>query len=273
MGKDVGEYYNREFLRETRRLHRDPYHQLEFLVTLYHLRQFLPKQGYVLDLGCGPGTYAVELGKLGYDVALVDLSEKLLRVAEKRMKKEKLGERLKAVIRASSTDLSVFEDDVFDAILCFGPLYHSTDLKDFRKTVTEMQRVSKVSARIFIAAISYFAVLGRVIVKHPHELTDPNHDEMFEKGIHRAKWHKDGSFPDAFFWKPNELQAFLESQGLKTLGLYACEGLSTHLRRETNRLAKDKRAWQKWLELLLRYSGDPSIIGSSEHFLWIGENQ
>ena len=272
MGNNVEKYYDRVFLREARRLGRDPYHQLEFVITLYHLKQFLPKRGFVLDLGCGPGKYAVELGKRGYDLALVDFSEKLLRVAERRMKKANQGDRVKAVVQASSTDLSIFEDNTFDAVLCFGPFYHLTDSKDFEDTVKEVQRVYKAGARIFIAAISYFAVLGRVLVRHPHELTDPSHQEMFDKGIHRAMWHETDSFPDAFFWKPTELQAFLESQGLKTLGLFACEGISTHLRKETNRLAKDEEAWSRWIELVLRYSDEPSIVGSSEHFLWICEN-
>lgn len=273
MENSVGEYYDRLFRREARRLRKDPYHSLEFIVTLHHLKRFLPKRGYVLDLGCGPGSYVVELGKLGYDVALVDMSEKLLHVAEGRMKRAKLMDRVKAIVQTNATNLSEFKDGAFDAILCFGPFYHLPDKKDQVQVVKEMMRVAKSSARIFVACISYFAVLGRVLMKHPHELTDPNHREMFEKGVHRAKWHEKASFPDAFFWKPDELQAFLESYGLRTLGLFACEGISTHLRKETNRLAKDEQAWKKWVELVLKCSGEPTIIGASEHFLWIGEKK
>ncbi|MFX1563588.1 MAG: class I SAM-dependent methyltransferase [Promethearchaeota archaeon] len=268
----VESYYDRMYLKEARRLRRDPYHQLEFIITMHHLKKFLPKKGYVLDLGCGPGVYAVELAKLGYDVALVDVSSKLLNVAERRIKKAKLQDRLKTKIKANATDLSSFGASTFDAILSFGPFYHLPELKDRKKALKEMVRVAKLGARVFVACVSYFAVLGRVLTRHGHELTDPNHQEMFEEGIHRAKWHKDpNAFPDAYFSKPLELRDFLESGGLRTIGLFACEGPSTHLDEETNRLSKDKKAWEKWVELVLKCSGEPSIVGASEHFLWIGE--
>lgn len=268
------EYYDRIFRKEARRLRKDPYHFLEFMVTLHHLKRYLPRKGYVLDLGCGPGPYAVELAQLGFEVALVDISEKLLDVAERRMIRAKLRDRLKAKVKASATNLSAFGDFTFDAILAFGPFYHLTEGRDRKRAVKEMLRVSKPAARLFVAGISYFAVLGTVLRGHPHNLTDLKHREMFESGVHRAEWHDDPrAFPDAYFWKPNELRTFMEKQGLKTLGLFACEGISTHFRKETNRLAKDPKAWEKWVELVLRFSAEPSIIGASEHFLWIGEKE
>ena len=70
----VKEYYDKHAEREWNRLVQDPYHRLEFIVTMYFLDKYLPKKGLILDAGGGPGRYTIELAKKGYDVVLFDLS-------------------------------------------------------------------------------------------------------------------------------------------------------------------------------------------------------
>jgi hypothetical protein len=64
----VKEYYSGLGIREWRRLMRSPYNRLEFDTTMHFLKKYLPKHGYLLDAGGGPGRYTVELARLGYDV-------------------------------------------------------------------------------------------------------------------------------------------------------------------------------------------------------------
>ena len=47
------------------------------------------------------------------------------------------------------------------------------------------------------------------------------------------------------------------------------EGLSSHHRKETNRLYKDQEKWKMWVEILLKTCTQPSVIGDSEHFLLV----
>jgi len=47
------------------------------------------------------------------------------------------------------------------------------------------------------------------------------------------------------------------------------EGLSSHHRKETNRLYKDQEKWKMWVEILLKTCTHPSVVGSSEHFLLV----
>ncbi|MBT3202093.1 MAG: sensor histidine kinase, partial [Phycisphaerales bacterium] len=48
--------YNREPQREWERLEQDPYHSLEFTVTMHHLRRHLPAGSRILDAGGGPAS-------------------------------------------------------------------------------------------------------------------------------------------------------------------------------------------------------------------------
>lgn len=269
---NVEKFYESTVEKEKNRLTEDPYHSLEFITNMYYLNKYLPKRGYLLDLGCGPGSYAVALGKKGYDLALLDISKKLLDVAVKNMKKHKLTNKVKAVVHGSATNLSMFKNNTFDAVLCFGPLYHLTSAKDQKKVLREMIRVAKPNAKIFIAAISYYGVLRTVLITYPNELVLKSHKRVFKEGVLKKKRPGKG-FPDAKFFKPEELKEFAEKQGLETIDIFANEGLSTHLKEATNKLYRNKKRWNKWIELIIKNSNKKSIVGLTEHFVLISRNK
>jgi 2-polyprenyl-3-methyl-5-hydroxy-6-metoxy-1,4-benzoquinol methylase len=86
----VKKYYSEFGVKEWRRLIKGPYYRLEFETTLHFLKKYLPQNGLVLDAGGGPGRYTIELAKLGYDVALLDLTTELLEIARRQIKKAKV---------------------------------------------------------------------------------------------------------------------------------------------------------------------------------------
>jgi len=248
---------------------------LEFIVTIHYLRKYLPKTGSILDCGCGSGNYAIVLASMGYRVALVDISQKLLDIAVEKFRKSGKSDKLICVVKTSSTDLSMFESSSFDAVLCFGPLYHLPDTKDQIKTVEELRRVLKPRGTLFVSAISYYGVLGIIVKYFPEELILESHKKLFEEGIHLSEWHNYDldALPDAKFWKPIELRSFMEKHGFETLEMAACEGVFTHLRKEINNIARDKRKWRRVIEIAIKTSNDPTILGSTEHFIWIGKKK
>lgn len=76
----VKEWFAKSAEKEWRRLKQDPYHQIEFIVTMHFLSKYLPKTGLILDAGGGPGRYTIELAKRGYNVVLLDLVPEMLRL-------------------------------------------------------------------------------------------------------------------------------------------------------------------------------------------------
>ncbi len=108
-----------------RRLTRDAYHEIEFTITMHFPHKCLPKIGLVLDAGGGQGRYTVELAKKAYEVVLLDITPRMLKIAERQIKKAKVGNRVKQIVEGSISDLSTFGDEIFGAILCLGaPLSH-----------------------------------------------------------------------------------------------------------------------------------------------------
>ena len=65
-------FYDKFAPREWKRLTR---HRTEFAVSLRAINTFLLKPPCsILDVGGGPGRYAIELARLGHNVTLVDIS-------------------------------------------------------------------------------------------------------------------------------------------------------------------------------------------------------
>jgi len=274
---EIRRYYDLTAEEEWKRLFKDAYHRLELIVTMYLLNKYLPKRGVILDAGGGPGRYTIELAKRGYEVVLLDLSPKCLELARRKIIEAGVEDKVRRIVEGSVTDLSMFKNNTFDGVLCLGPLSHLIEEVDRERAVEELVRVAKPGAHLFISVISRYGVFRTVLQRYPNELTNPSHREMFEKGIHRAAWHRDlppgKGFTDAYFFHPNELRRLFESKGVETVDLAACEGLSAHLQEETNRIYKDKSAWRRWIKIILQTCNDPTIIGMSEHILYVGRKR
>ncbi|MBW2623658.1 MAG: methyltransferase domain-containing protein, partial [Deltaproteobacteria bacterium] len=107
-------------------------------VTWEHLKRHLPedKDSLILDAGGGTGRWSLPLAKMGYRVVLCDISEGMLKQAEKNIYKEKLSEKIK-INKEDLTDLS-FQDETFDFVLCEdGPV----SISDSKQVVRELARV------------------------------------------------------------------------------------------------------------------------------------
>jgi SAM-dependent methyltransferase len=276
MDDDVRKYYDEHAEEEWTRLAQDAYHRLEFLVTTYYLDKYLPKKGrLVLDAGGGPGRYTILLAEKGYDVVLQDVSPRSLEVARREIKKAGVEDRIKKVVEGSIINLPEFENEIFDAVLCLGPLSHLIDRSEREGAAREIVRVAKRDAPIFVQVFGRYGVFRAFLQIVPDDLFDPSHEELFNLGIHRGHPtpHKGGrgfSTVDTYFFLPTEVKDLFEGVGVRALELAGCEGLSSRLQEATNKLYEDKEKWNQWLRLILQTCNDPTIHGMSDHILYIG---
>lgn len=267
--KLVKKYYAEYGIKEWKRLNKDPYHRLEFDTTMHFLKKYFPKKGLILDAGGGSGRYTIELAKRGYDVVLLDLTPELLQIAKRKIKKEKVQNKVKHVIQGSIDDLSMFENNTFDAIICLGgALSHLVNKKQRNKVIDELVKVAKEDAPIFISVIGKLAVLVSELIHFPEEIEV---EKVFQKIRDTGDYHGGYGFTACHFYLPEELkELFGRRRRIKILEMVGLEGLSSGHRKETNRLFKKyPKAWKIWWKTHLKTCTHPSIVGISEHFLII----
>lgn len=265
--KLVKKFYKGWARKEWARLVKDPYHRLEFDTTLHFLKKHLPKKGLILDAGGGPGRYTIELAKRGYDVILLDLTPELLEIAKRQIKKLKLQNRVKEVVEGSIVDLSRFADNRFDAVLCLGgTLSHVVNKKQRIKAISELIRVAKKSAPIFVSVIGRLAVcINSIYYLWPEMLEAP---DIYRKYTIKGDYFGEYGYAPFHFYLPEELKKEFETK-TRVLEMIGLEGIfSTHQRRY-NKVYKLKKYNKILWETHLKTCTNPSIVGISEHFMII----
>lgn len=126
---------------EDTRLIGDRGHNVEYLTTMRYIQKFL-KPGYkILEIGAATGRYSIALAKMGYEVTAVDLAPKHVEIMKSKTHRLK---NFKCMV-ADALDLKMFEDNTFDMVLNFGPMYHLFSQKDKIQAIQETLRVAKNS--------------------------------------------------------------------------------------------------------------------------------
>ncbi len=260
----VKDFYTATVQDEWKRLVQDAYHRLEFETSLYFLEKYLPRQGLVLDAGGGPGRYTMELAQQGYQMVLLDMTPANLMFAKRQMKRRKLQANIQDFIEASIVDLSQFPDESFDAVICLGgPLSHILDATQRSQAISELLRVARKDAPIFVSVIGRLSLLISELVNFQHEIEMPLFTQIRDSGDYEG----DSGFTACHFFLPEELHTAFELPYVEILEMAGLEGISTHHSRHLNLLAKNPERWKIWLETHLQTCTHPSVVGISEHML------
>lgn len=261
----VHKYYSGMRQREWKRLERDAYHRLESATMMHYLEKYLPSNGLVLDAGGGPGRYTVNVAKMGYHVILLDFSAELLEEAKKQIKKARVERKIDQVVHGTICDLSSFDDEAFDAVLCLGgPLSHVVKKAERERAIDELIRVAKKGAPIFVSVIGRPALLVTELVRFPQEIEL----EIFPRIRDTGDYYGGCGFAPCHFYDPEELKNEFEKKGVAVLEMVGLEGLASGHPKETNRLFKERpNSWKIWWQTHLKTCLLPTSVGISEHFM------
>jgi ubiquinone/menaquinone biosynthesis C-methylase UbiE len=263
--RSVRDFYSGYVKKEWGRFQVSPYRRLEYDTTNRFLQKYLPKSGFILDAGGGPGRYTIELAKRGYDVVLLDYTPANLVFAKKQIAREKVGNRVKGIVEGSIVNLSRFPDECFDAVICLGgPLSHVIRESDRRKAVSELIRVAKPCSPIFISVMSRLAVLATELQYYANELLTA----FFKSVRDTGDYYGQRDFTTTHFFLPEELRGIVEQDGrAEVLELVGLQGIGSNHIEAVNELAKNKRRWNVWLETHYKTCTHPSVVGLSDHML------
>jgi SAM-dependent methyltransferase len=260
----VKEYYTTQVRDEWRRLIQDAYHRLEFETTLHFLENYLPEKGLILDAGGGPGRYTIELARRGYQVVLLDLTPANLEFARRQIKRYKIQDHVMNVVEGSIVDLSQFANNYFDAVICLGgPLSHVVDSHRREQAISELVRIAKEGAPLFVSVMGRLSLLVVELAMFQHEIEMPHFTEFRDTG----DYYGGSGFTACHFFLPEELSQAFENKGVKILEMVGLQGVGAHHARQVNQLAKNELRWKIWLETHYQTCTHPSVVGIAEHML------
>jgi len=207
---------------------------LEFVRSMELLGRLLPAPpARLLDVGGGPGAYAVPLARRGYRVQLVDPVR--LHVAQARQAAGSGPEVAFTAVLGDARELPA-PDQSHDAVLLFGPLYHLTGAADRRQALEEARRVLRPGGRLLAMAISRFASLLDGLYRG--WLDDPQFRAIVDRDLADGQ-HRNPDpvgrpefFTTAYFHTPDGLTSEVEGAGFTGVTSYGVEGPGWPLRQE-----------------------------------------
>lgn len=258
MNIELEEYYNG--YQEAIRLRKDNAHKVEFLTSLKYILDTIPPKSKVLDACAGVGAYAFDLAHRGYDVIAGDIVESHV-CAMKNINTE--TQVLRNVVKTDVLDLSQFEDNSFDAVLCMGALYHLREERDRKRAISECVRVLKKDG-IFVAAyINRYAKILKDLISSLDNLDVAM--EVFKKGNSPREL-----FGETFYKAtPSEFENEIKEFALEKLHHIGADGISVAISDKINEMT-DKQ-FKAWMEYHLKTCEDQSILGYSMHGLYLGK--
>ena len=279
---DPQRYYDEYGHEEWDRLEATLGGKLEFEGTVASLERFLPTSSSasasscspssvrVLDVGGGAGRYSVWLAAKGYDVTLVDLSERQCEIAREKVEEHEVTEHVH-VQRGDLRSLPI-SSDAFDAVLCTGgPLSHVVDDEERATALSELRRVATPDAPVFVSVMSRLAVLQNLVHEPEFYLTLSH---ICESGSYTrelaAEHFDDPEFVECHFFRAAELEAALERAGFTVDAVVGLEGIAANVGERIALEDVDEAEIEAVTETVRRLRTDPAVADWSNHILAVG---
>lgn len=247
----LSSFYNK--FNENKRL--DTRHgQVEFLTSLKYLHEYLKPGDKIVDIGAGPGRYALHFKNEGYDVTAVEYVRPnigMLRAKDKDIR----------IIEASAVDLKMFNDDEFDIGIMFGPMYHLYKKEDKLKALKEARRICR--KYLFVTYImNEYAVIE-------YAFKDDHYKEI--KNRLTDDFHIDD--PDNLFFQVRieDIDELNELADLKLLRRFASDGPTDYMRSTINKM--DDETFEAYLRFHQATCERKELLGASSHIVDVLEKQ
>lgn len=249
-----------------------PAGQLEFFRCMSVLDDHLPDSARLLDIGGGPGRYAIELARRGHRVSLVDLCSHHIEIARGRLADRDLLRHVEVLSQGDACELDSFDEDTFDAVVAFGPFYHITDDDRRRRAASELVRVMRPEAVAFVQFIPPMSGLVRLL-QRATELPRALTAESLEQAREELQYENpsDVGFQQAAYVTTDQLESLFGQFGCETVDMMSVFGLAAG--REDmlcDIQARDPELYEAFSAVIEDTARRPEVIELGQLALWVG---
>ncbi len=249
---NIIEYYNK--FNEDKRLTRR-HGIVEYVTAMKYIHKCLKKidNPKIIDIGAGTGRYSIDLANEGYDVTAVELVKHNLMTLRSKSNKVKsfLG---------NATNLKRFDDNSFDIVLLFGPMYHLITDTEKIKALCEAKRIVKSGGFILI---SYY-MNDYAVIKHgfmEKNIIDSINNNLIDKYFHIRP--KDDDLYSMV--RIEDINRYKRIVGLNRVKIIAQDGFTDYIRKYINDLSEEE--FDLYIKYHLSVCERKELLGSSSHVL------
>ncbi len=179
-------------------------------VTWKYLEPYVPSvsNALVLDAGGGTGRWAIRMAAKGCQVVLVDASEKMLNVADKKVKENGFQNRI--TIKKGDITRTDYADNTFDMILCEHALFL---FQNPDSVLSELKRILKRNAPLIVSAQNRYVQSLSSLGGKPNVDNVERAFKVLATEEHECMT-KDGKVK-IYTWTPQEFRSMLERSGFR----------------------------------------------------------
>jgi ubiquinone/menaquinone biosynthesis C-methylase UbiE len=223
------------------------------------IQTYLKPDDLVLDAGGGTGINAIMMARRCRHVTLVDISPRILELAELNVQDTGLGEQIE-LLEGDITRLDSFDKESFSFVVCVGDSV-SYALDKGPQAVRELARVARPGAILVLSCDSKY---GFMRLRLSQGLLD---DAI---AINRSSETYCGMGPRTRLYTADEMTAVLQAAGFEVLQVASTPTLTDTIDRT---MYSDEAAWQKLKALELQICTRPELLGMGHHLLFIARKK
>ena len=245
-------HYNK--FNEDKRL-KTKHGRVEYLTAMKYIHNYLEEfdNPKILDLGAGTGAYSIPLVNEGYDVTALELVKHNIRVIEKSCSKVNC-------VLGNATNLSKFQDNSFDIVLVFGPMYHLITEEEKIKCLKEVERVTKSNGIILISYCMNEYALLTYGFKENHIKEVINNNKIDDN------YHILSDVHDLYsFVRLEDINSITSKTKLKRIKQVSQDGPTEYYKSVINKM--DEETFNLFLNYHFSTCEREELLGSSRHVL------
>ncbi len=247
---NLEEYYNK--FNEEKRL--DSRHgQVEYRISMKYIHDYLKKGARIADIGAATGRYSIPLFQEGYEVTAVEpVQHNLGRLKQK-------CPQLRA-FKGNALKLKRLEDNYFDGVIFFGPMYHLMGHEQKLQALMEAKRICKVGGLIFVAYIMNEYSVITYGFKERHIL------ECQEQGRFDESYQTLARPDDLYdYVRLEEINRLQEEAGLVRKTILSPDGPANYMRPYLNQL--EEREFEEFVNYQMSVCERPELLGAGAHIV------
>ena len=263
--KHIQNWYNEYAEQETQRWEKSIIEKVKLHLHLHYLNRYIAKGDQILELGAGTGMFTKALAKLSSNLTVTDLSPVQLQLNKKNAEAGKYSQRIKTWEIQDICDLSNYQNNAFDKVLCYGgPLSYVFEKKGV--ALKEIKRVLKPGGIALISVMNLWGTAHEYLAK----IIIPTAPEDNEKVISTGNLHPSGFTPSdhhCHMFRSEELKKDILEAGFELLVLSASNCLSASKEAELEILIQDQEKWNYFLDVEVRACQSPGMVESGTHII------